>query len=439
MLKIQELEALVPQFLKNSDLLYVSVLDIEGQIYLANKLFEELLEPNGADILEKNFLDTCHRRNNWDIQDFLIQVIEKPLHKLHVELVHGKNLLIKWEFSALQNEEGDFSGILAVGHKHFQHFKNPGPHLPLYVHQEAPADVQVSLDFAWEIVHVNPNAETFFGKKAAELIGQTIWQVYPDLSVYQHALEFKKAKTSGSFRIFEEFNSLNGRFYKIFVYPKAFGLDLVFQDITEIHQLSKELANKNLNLEALIEHANEQIFFIGKDLRIAGFNTKAEKFVKIQFGRTLRHGDKFLNYLPDNMDEFFLKHLEEILSGKTFQLEKEIFQSAYKKPIWYFHKFYPLKDLNGVVSGFVYAFLDIHEDKMSTAKLKKQNKIMREVLYTQASILRSPLSSILGLLELIDKEQMDKENKKYLAYLKTLAQELDKVIRNNSKQVSDLD
>lgn len=439
MLKIQELETLVPQFLKNSDLLYVSVLDIEGQIYLANKLFEELLEPNGADILEKNFLDTCHSRNNWDFQDFLIQVIEKPLDKLHVELVHGKNLLIKWEFTALQNEEGDFSGILAVGHKHFQQFHNPIPNTSLYVHHEAPADVLVSLDFAWEIVDINPNAEVFFGKKADELIGQTIWQVYPDLSVYQHALEFKKARTSRSFRVFEEFNSLNGRFYKIFVYPKPLGLDLIFQDITEIHQLSKELANKNLNLEALIEHANEQILFVGKDLRISGFNSKAENFVKKQFGRTPRHGDKFLNYLPDNMDEFFLKHLEEILGGKTFHVEKEIFQPVYKKQIWFSHKFYPLKDLNGGVSGFVYAFIDIHEDKMGLAKLQKQNKLMREVLYTQSSTLRSPLSSILGLLELIDKDQMDKENKKYLAYLKTLAQELDKVIRNNSKQVSDLD
>jgi PAS domain S-box-containing protein len=439
MLRTQELKEFVPEFLINSDLLYVCVLDLEGQVYLGNKLFQELLEPNGADILERNFLDTCHKRNNWDFHDFLIQVVEKPNHKFHVDLIHIKNSLLKWEFSILKNKEGDFSGILAIGHKSAHEFNYSSHKKPTVLHKEAPADIVVSLDLSWEIYHVNINAEDFFGKKASEIIGKTIWQVYPDLNVYQHALEFKIAKESKSLRVFEEFNSRNGRYYKIYVYPKAMGLDLVFQDITEVQKLSKELVKKNLTLETLMEHTDEQIFFIDKDLRIWDFNTRAEQWVKLQFGRTLKHGDKFLPYMPENMDEIFLKHLEEILAGKPYQIEKEIHHNPFHKPIWFSHKFYPLKDLDGTVSGFVYAFFDIHENKIGTDKLKKQNKIMREVLYSQSSTLRSPLSSILGLLELIDKEQLDKENRKYFAYLKTLATELDKVIRNNSKQVSDLD
>ncbi|EKB48996.1 PAS domain S-box protein [Cecembia lonarensis] len=438
MLKIQELEYLVPDFLKNSDLLYVSVMDSEGQIFLSNNLFKQLFKPFGTDNYEKNFLEICHKRNQWDFHDFLIQVIEKPNHKIHVDLVHAHNLLIKWEFSTLQNEEGDFAGILAVGHKFFEGTSLKGQESHT-LKPDITAEVKVSLDFNWEITDANLAAETFFDRKFNELIGKTIWQVYPDLNVYQHALEFKKARETKSMRVFEEFNSKNGRYYKVFVYPKNLGLDLVFRDVTEIQGLSAQLLKTKLTLEALMEHSPEEIFFVGKDLRIFGFNNRAKLWVKEQFGKTLKNGDKFLNFLPGDMDEVFLKYMEEILAGQSLQIHKEVLQQPYGNAIWFAHNFYPLKEKDASVRGFVYAMKDIHEDKMSNDKLKKQNKIMREVIHTQSSTLRSPLSSILGLLELIDKNQLDKENKKYFSLLKPLAQELDKVIRNNSKQVSDLD
>ncbi|MFT6895293.1 MAG: hypothetical protein ACJAWX_002911, partial [Algoriphagus sp.] len=51
----------------------------------------------------------------------------------------------------------------------------------------------------------------------------------------------------------------------------------------------------------------------------------------------------------------------------------------------------------------------------------------------------SPLSSMLGLLDLIDPNQLDFENQKYFSYLKPLAKKLDEVIRTNAKQISSFD
>jgi hypothetical protein len=96
-------------------------------------------------------------------------------------------------------------------------------------------------------------------------------------------------------------------------------------------------------------------------------------------------------------------------------------------------------DTDDRINGFVYACKDINEEKTALDRLKLQNRLMRDVFHQQSTTLRAPLSSILGLLELIDNTQLDKENKKYFSYLKPLAQELDNTIRKNSKQVSDLD
>jgi signal transduction histidine kinase len=73
------------------------------------------------------------------------------------------------------------------------------------------------------------------------------------------------------------------------------------------------------------------------------------------------------------------------------------------------------------------------------SKLESENSILRELFMKPSHILRSPLSSMLGLLDLIDPNQLDFENQKYFSYLKPLAKKLDEVIRTNAKQISSFD
>jgi signal transduction histidine kinase len=73
------------------------------------------------------------------------------------------------------------------------------------------------------------------------------------------------------------------------------------------------------------------------------------------------------------------------------------------------------------------------------SKLESENSLLRELFMKLSHILRSPLSSMLGLLDLIDPNQLDFENQKYFSYLKPLAKKLDEVIRTNAKQISSSD
>lgn len=438
MLKVKEIEAIVPAFFKNSDLIYVCVLDIEGQVYYASKKFEQLFETGFTEIFEKNFVETLKKGVQTDIHDLLMSVIEKPNHNTQVEFLHG-NSLIKWEFSVLKNEEGDFSGILGLGHPKSNHYQIGHAESSFPKSVNPITDIFMQLDHSWEIVSANDQAEKYFNQKEENLLGKSIWQIYPDQNIYRFALEFKKAKESKTLRVFEDFSIVNGRWYKVYVIPRPVGLDLVLKDISEVQKLSQEYKQVNCNLQTVIENSEENIFFVGKDLRILGFNSKAEKLVKCHFSKNMKIGDKFLAYLMEGMDEEFLKHVERIFEGNRIEFEKEVLHQKYGEKIWFTHKFFPLVSADQKIIGFVYSCKDIHEEKIQTNKLNNQNRLMREILHTQSTTLRSPLSSILGLLELIDKNQLDKENKKYFSYLKPLAQELDQTIRNNSKQVSDLD
>jgi PAS domain S-box-containing protein len=438
MLNLKEIEALVPATFKNSDLIYVCVLDIEGQVYFASQRFEKLFGSLSSDIYENNFLETLNKVDKKRVHDFFIEVIESPNRNSPIELLHG-NTHISWEFSVLKNDEGDFSGILGLGYPKSASYQLSTEEKSFPKDVNTITDIFFQLNHSWEIISANDQAEKYFGMAERDVIGKTIWQIYPDQNIYRYALEFKKAKETKTLRIFEEFSSLNGKWYKVFIIPRPTGMDIVFKDISEIQKLSSEFRQINLTLHNVIENLEDCLFFVGKDLKIIGFNSKAAKLIYSFFGDKIKVGDKFLPYLFEGMDEFFLKHNERIFKGETFVIENEVPRTRLGDTIWFSHKFYPMVDADQRINGFVYSCRDIHKDKIEIDRLSHQNRLMRDIFHHQSTTLRAPLSSILGLLELIDKTQLDKENKKFFSYLKPLAQELDKVIRDNSKQVSDLD
>lgn len=77
--------------------------------------------------------------------------------------------------------------------------------------------------------------------------------------------------------------------------------------------------------------------------------------------------------------------------------------------------------------------LDISGLKKQIFTLHKEIDRLKEVAFLPSHIYRGPLSSMIGILELIDENQLGEENKKLFGYLKPLAHELDQSIRLQAK------
>jgi nitrogen-specific signal transduction histidine kinase len=99
----------------------------------------------------------------------------------------------------------------------------------------------------------------------------------------------------------------------------------------------------------------------------------------------------------------------------------------------------PIFDEMGLIKLIAIHAIMLPKLSKRMARLEAENKALKELVLAPSYILRSPLSSMLGLLDLIDPNQLDQENKKYFSYLKPLAKELDEVIRVNAKRVSAFD
>ena len=95
-------------------------------------------------------------------------------------------------------------------------------------------------------------------------------------------------------------------------------------------------------------------------------------------------------------------------------------------------------ELDGCDGIFIQVF-DLTPLRGVLIKASRENEQLRELALSPSHILRGSISSMIGLLQLIDAKQLDKENRKLFGYLRQLFKELDRTIRLHVKKMSTFD
>ncbi|MEG9328290.1 PAS domain S-box protein [Salinimicrobium catena] len=88
-----------------------------------------------------------------------------------------------------------------------------------------------------------------------------------------------------------------------------------------------------------------------------------------------------------------------------------------------------IRDHEGKAVRMVGATLDVTESRQMLKKIKKQNKLLKEVAWEQAHIVRAPIARLKGLLNLFDEDYNDEwEKEEILQLIKDSAEELDRIV-----------
>jgi PAS domain S-box-containing protein len=88
------------------------------------------------------------------------------------------------------------------------------------------------LNREWRYTLVNPRALEFTGFAASDLLGHSVFDVFPDVRGTQFEAELKAAAESGRHRRFEYWYPTERRHFEVSIYPTGDGLALLVTDIT---------------------------------------------------------------------------------------------------------------------------------------------------------------------------------------------------------------
>ena len=116
---------------------------------------------------------------------------------------------------------------------------------------ERVSDAIVSVDTDFQYTYLNKNAEELLGKTQSELLGEVIWDAFPETqnSIAQDRIE--KALHTNQETQYERYNESVDSWFRVRVFPDTNGLSIFFNDITERKERKIELERYEQIIETL--------------------------------------------------------------------------------------------------------------------------------------------------------------------------------------------
>jgi PAS domain S-box-containing protein len=118
---------------------------------------------------------------------------------------------------------------------------------------ESITDAFMSLDKQWRLTYVNQQAAHLCQRSPDELLGQSLWDVFPDLVGSTLDQEYHRALAQQVPVTFEEFHSSLNAWFDVRLFPSAEGLSLFFLDVTDRKHAQAELLEMSTALGNAVE------------------------------------------------------------------------------------------------------------------------------------------------------------------------------------------
>jgi PAS domain S-box-containing protein len=108
---------------------------------------------------------------------------------------------------------------------------------------ESITDAFISVDHNWRYTYVNHGAAKLLGKTREQMLGNVLWDVFPEAKHSQFDKEFHRAVAQNIHVHFEAFYPTHNTWYECHCYPSDDGLSVFFTNINERKEVQKKIEN----------------------------------------------------------------------------------------------------------------------------------------------------------------------------------------------------
>ncbi len=212
------------------------------------------------------------------------------------------------------------------------------------------------------------------------------------------------------------------------------GVAIFAREITQRKKQEAIIIQKETNLRAILETNDFAIWMVNMDLNLIDFNKSFAHFFKFFYDIDVKIGNNFFTKeLKENYTKETSERMAYILAGNIGDYT-DTYILKERKYIFNL-KGFPIFE-NGKIVGAVCFSQNITQIKKNEVMLKKKNKALKKVnneldkfVYSASHDLRAPLSSILGLISLLNSDSSEEEKQMYYNLMKKSIKKLDDFIQ----------
>jgi PAS domain S-box-containing protein len=287
----------------------------------------------------------------------------------------------------------------------------------------------VTIDRQWRYTEVSEHAAREMGKSRDELLGRSLWEVFPDAGD-EFRSQCERAWRKNSPVTFEYYSPALRRWYETFLFPFAGGLTFQGYDITERRRTEQALRQSELRLRTVLENTPEGYAFYDAERRFAYINPVSLRLTNRRFEDVIGKRDEEL--FPEEVTRTYVPQLirtYETGLPQKFELDTTAVTGEVITKVL---NLVPIKDSEGKVQNVVAAMYDLTERKRFERELLDADRRKTEFLALLSHELRNPLTPIRYSLYVLDRVPPGSEQ------AKTAKAILDRQVDHLTRIVDDL-
>lgn len=252
---------------------------------------------------------------------------------------------------------------------------------------ESITDAFVAFDSEFRYTFVNRRAGELFKLEPEELIGQRIWDKFPELKESPLYRAFHRAIAQREVIQYEEFFLPLNCWLENRIYPGSEGLSVFIRDVTAKKQASLALQESERRYMRLIE-----------SLPVAVFETDAQgnnlfhSFLWQQLtGLTLEEcrGEGWVKALhPDDQEQIAQRWQAAAIAGVPFQSEHRLLHPD-GSVVWVYAQAVAARDEAGEIISYIGSLTDITERKRAEAELQRIKEALEETVQERTQELQT--------------------------------------------------
>lgn len=230
----------------------ILAVDTESRIVFANEGVEELTGYARAELRGKSLLSLIPEEMHDAHRRGVVRYLETGERELDWEYIElplshraGHEITVAVSFGEFQSDGSQYftGAIRDITDRKQQQAELRETRKQLEDTLLRISDAFFAVDTDWRFTYVNEHAEEMLGRSAAELLGENVWEEFPEAmterfyDVYHRAMETQEAVT------FEEHHAPLSTWFEVSAYPFEDGLSVYFRDVTERKEREETLTS----------------------------------------------------------------------------------------------------------------------------------------------------------------------------------------------------
>lgn len=297
---------------------------------------------------------------------------------------------------------------------------------------ESITDGFYALNSNWEVTYFNKVAEQVLGCTREEIIGKNLWDFFPDSRNSRFYTEYQRAMSEKVSIQFEELYAPLNVWGSMHVYPTQDGIVVYFVDVTEQKKTQEKIARDEENLRAIINNTSDLIWSIDQHYNFISANNAFWQRLELKTGQSDSKpisGD----FVRETLNEFE-SYYRRSFAGETFKIVRS--DTIGGQAVFEEINFNPITDnKTGQVVGVSCFARDTTKQVLYTQMIEKQNEQLKQIAWIQSHELRAPVANILGLVPLLNKENLaDPLNLEVVSFIEQETIRMDEIVRKITEQ-----